>query len=48
VDDYFEVYFPVYSSLGWEMGQSHYEERIRFIFTIDPKTLFGLFSRKWY
>ena len=48
IDDYFEIYFPIYSTLGWEVGQSHYEERIRFIFTIDPKTLFGLFSRKWY
>jgi len=48
IDDYFEIYFPIYSTLGWEVGQSHYEEKIRFIFTIDPKTLFGLFSRKWY
>jgi len=48
VEDYFEVFFPVYSTTGWEMGQSHYEERIRFIITIDPSTLFGLFSRQWY
>jgi len=48
IEDYFEVYFPVYSNLGWEMGQSNYEQKIRFIFTIEPKTLFGLFSRKWY
>ncbi len=48
VADYFEFYFPLYSSLGWEPGQSNYEEKIRFIITLDPKTLFGLFSRKWY
>lgn len=48
VEDYFEVFFPVYSNLGWEMGQAHYEEKIRFIITIDISTLFGLFSRKWY
>ncbi len=48
VEDYFEVYFPVYSNLGWEIGESHYEEKIRFILTIDPKTLFGLFTRRWY
>lgn len=48
VEDYFELYFPVYSSIGWEMGQPNYEEKIRFIITIDPSTLFGLFSRKWY
>ncbi len=46
--DYFEFYFPLYSSLGWEPGLPKYEEKIRFIITIDPKTLFGLFSRKWY
>jgi hypothetical protein len=48
VEDYFEVFFPVYSNLGWEMGQGNYEEKIRFIITIDIHTLFGLFSRKWY
>ena len=48
VEDYFEVFFPVYSNLGWEMGQPNYEEKIRFIITIDVSTLFGLFSRKWY
>ncbi len=48
VEDYFEVFFPVYSNLGWEMGQANYEEKIRFIITIDIHTLFGLFSRKWY
>ncbi len=48
VEDYFEVFFPVYSNLGWEMGQANYEEKIRFIITIDVHTLFGLFSRKWY
>lgn len=48
VEDYFEIYFPVYSQLGWEIAQPNYNERIRFLFTVDPKTLFGLFSRKWY
>ena len=48
VEDYFELYFPVYSNLGWEVAQPSYEEKIRFIITLDIKTLFGLFSRKWY
>ncbi len=48
VTDYFEIYFPIYSSLGWEIGQSHYDQKIRFIFTVDPETLLGLFRRKWY
>lgn len=48
VTDYFELYFPVYSNLGWEIGQDDYGQRIRFIVTISPKTLVGLFTRKWF
>ena len=39
VTDYFEIYFPVYSSLGWEIGNKNYDQRIRFIFTVDPEVL---------
>lgn len=48
VTDYFEIYFPIYSNLGWEVGQKNYDQKIRFLFTVDPQTLFGLFRRKWY
>ncbi|WP_353778460.1 metalloprotease [Winogradskyella sp. 3972H.M.0a.05] len=48
VQDFFEIYFPVYSNLGWEIAQDNYDEKIRFIFTVDPQTLLGLFRRKWY
>nr|WP_228236013.1 metalloprotease [Muricauda sp. M10] len=48
VTDYFELYFPVYSNRGWEIGQDDYGQRIRFIVTISPKTLVGLFTRKWF
>lgn len=48
VTDYFELYFPVYSSNGWEVGQQNYGERIRFIITFNPDTLFSLFTRKWF
>lgn len=48
VTDYFEIYFPIYSNLGWEVGQPNYDQKIRFLFTVDPETLFGLFRRKWY
>jgi len=48
VADYFELYFPVYSSNGWEVGQKDYGERIRFIFTFQPETLINLFTRKWF
>jgi hypothetical protein len=47
VTDYFELYFPVYSNNGWEVAQPNYNEKIRFIITIDPKTLVNLFTRKW-
>lgn len=48
VTDYFEVYFPLYSNLGWEIGQAHYDQKIRILFTLDPQALLGLFRRKWY
>lgn len=48
VTDYFELYLPVYSNNGWEISQSHYNEKIRFIATFSPKTLINLFTRKWF
>ncbi len=48
VTDYFELYFPVYSNNGWEVGQDNYHEKIRFIITLDPKVLVNLFTRKWF
>ncbi len=48
IADYFEVFFPVYSNLGWEINQENYDQRIRFIATLDLPTLFGLFKREWY
>jgi hypothetical protein len=48
VIDYFEIYFPVYSNLGWEIGQPNYDQKIRFKFTVDPKALLGLFRRRWF
>ena len=47
VTDFFELYFPVYSSNGWELGQSNYGERIRFMVTLSPNVLVSLFTRKW-
>lgn len=48
VPDYFELYFPVYSNNGWEIAQDNYGEKIRIVFTIDPKLLINLFTRKWF
>ena len=48
VTDYFELYFPLYSNNGWEIAQPDYGERIRFVITLSPRTLIGLFTRKWF
>ncbi len=48
VTDYFELYFPLYSNNGWEISQPHYNEKIRFVVTLSPKTLLGLFRRQWF
>jgi hypothetical protein len=48
VDDYFELFFPVYSNLGWEVTQDNYDQKIRFIVSLDINTLIRLFTRRWY
>ncbi len=48
VTDYFEVYFPLYSSNGFEPLQNSYNEKIRFVLTLSPATLINLFNRKWF
>jgi len=48
VTDYFELYLPIYSNNGWEIGQQNYGERVRFIAAFRPETLITLFTRKWF
>ncbi|HMK07132.1 MAG TPA: hypothetical protein VK476_06360, partial [Flavobacterium sp.] len=48
VQDYFELYLPVYSNNGWEISQYRYKEKIRFLVTFSPKALLNLFTRKWF
>lgn len=48
VTDYFELYLPVYSNNGWEVAQTKYAEKIRFIVAFSPNTLISLFTRKWF
>ena len=48
ITDYLEVYFPLYSNLGWEISQPQYSQKIRFILTADPFSILELFRRKWY
>jgi len=46
--DYFEIYLPIHSSNGWEINQGSYFSKMRFMFTLNPNTLIGLFTRKWF
>lgn len=48
VPDYFELYFPIQSSNGFELNQDNYAQKIRFVVTLSPKTLISLFTRKWF
>mgnify|MGYP001174820192 CR=1 FL=1 len=48
VQDYFELFFPVYSNLGWELDDPNYDQKIRFIVSLDINTLIRLFTRRWY
>lgn len=48
VTDYFELYFPVYSSNGFELSQPQYSQKIRFVVAISTSTLLNLFTRKWF
>ena len=46
--DYLELYLPIHSTNGMETNSPKYHEKIRFVLTINLKTLTGLFTRKWY
>ena len=48
--DYFELFFPLYNSNGFQLNGdlSPYSEKIRFLLTLQPKTLTKLFTRKWF
>ena len=48
VTDYFELYFPVYSNLGWEISQPSYADKIRFVITTDLTRLGSLLTRRWF
>ena len=48
VQDYFEVFFPIYSKKGWEIKQADYLSKIRIVFTMDLNGLFKMFERGWY
>lgn len=47
VPDFFELYFPVSSSNGFELSQKNYSKKIRFIVSYNLESLGKLFSRRW-
>ena len=48
VQDILEIYFPVYSNLGWEVTQSDYASRIRFVLVLKPKRIVNFLRRGFY
>ena len=48
IQNYFQLYFPVYSNLGWEIDDHHYASKIRFTLAANPEELFSLFTRSWF
>ncbi len=48
VQDYFEIFFPIYSKLGYEILQPDYLSRIRIVFTMDINGLIKMIKRGWY
>lgn len=43
-----EVYFPIYSNLGWELSQPYYSTKIRFVLVINPKKIYNFAKRGFY
>jgi hypothetical protein len=48
IEDYFELYFPLYSNNGLEITQPKYNEKVRFVITLNTDKLMLLFTRKWF
>lgn len=48
IQDILEVYFPVYSNLGWEVSQQNYSSKIRFVLVINPKRIYNFVRRGFY
>ena len=45
--DFFELYFPISSSKGFELNDFRYRDKIRFIVSYNLESLGNLFSRRW-
>jgi hypothetical protein len=45
VHNILEVYFPLYSNLGWEINQAAYPSKIRFVLTSKISAIYNFFKR---
>lgn len=45
VHNILELYFPLYSNNGWEVGHHAYSKKIRFVLTMNPRAIFNFFRR---
>ncbi len=48
IHNFLEIYFPIQSSLGFELEQPHYSSKIRFVLTLDPKRIYNFVKRGFY
>lgn len=48
VPNFLEVYFPLYSTLGFEPSLPNYDTKIRFVLTGDPTKIYNLIKRGFY
>jgi hypothetical protein len=48
IPDFIEIYFPVYSSLGFEPSFKDYGERIRFTLVFNLGAVANTLRRGWY
>ena len=45
--DFFELYFPITSTNGFELTHNSYHKKIRFIISYNLESIGNLFSRRW-
>ncbi len=48
VHNIFEVYFPLQSSLGFEPSLNNYDQKIRFVLTLDPGAIINFVKRGFF
>jgi len=48
IQNILEVYFPLHSNLGWEVSQSNYSSKIRFVLVLKPKKIYNFIRRGFY